>query len=326
MTAEQNERFLAERKSGIGGSDAHHLFDLPPYGCRRLLWYEKTGATPDYCHSETTEDLFERGHALEPLVADKYVRVTGRTLRVEERASRHPDHPELMVHVDRMIMPDADCPDPESEGVWECKTCNREVFHKIKRDGMQAGHILQLQHGIGIKRATWGAFSVLWPDAWQMLHFDMLRDADLVEQLRVAGTEFWQHVQSGFAPDPLPASDKRCSRCLYRTSCQGAALLEIAEGGDGPAVTDNGLVDITSEFLELREIRDEAKGLFEECSDRLKAQLGDRVAVDTTGARILYRPQTSMRLNQPAFKKAHPEIHKQFTQESISRPLRVFPT
>ena len=36
------------RRRGIGGSDWVDVLGIPPYGCARELWYEKTGTEPDY--------------------------------------------------------------------------------------------------------------------------------------------------------------------------------------------------------------------------------------------------------------------------------------
>src|SRR5262245_38151315 len=60
MTTASREKFLEQRKLGIGGSDVAHLFNEPPYGCSRRLWLEKRGIPPDYPESPT--DIMERGN------------------------------------------------------------------------------------------------------------------------------------------------------------------------------------------------------------------------------------------------------------------------
>ena len=70
MTTEEREQFLADRLSGIGGSDVADVLSLEPWGCARRLYYEKRQVPPDYA-DESKEALFERGHVLEPLVAAK---------------------------------------------------------------------------------------------------------------------------------------------------------------------------------------------------------------------------------------------------------------
>ena len=51
---------LEARREYIGGSDAHHILGLEPYGCERYLWYDKTRQAPDY--DTFNEDLLKRGN------------------------------------------------------------------------------------------------------------------------------------------------------------------------------------------------------------------------------------------------------------------------
>lgn len=310
--------FLAERGTGIGGSDVHHVFNLEPYGCSRLLWYQKRDVPPDYQRDDT---VFRRGHLLEALVADEYCEATGRSVSVQTAAARHKDHPELLVHIDRWTTrPPAELFD----GVLEIKTANREMFCKFKRDGLSQGYVLQLQHAMLVANATWGAFAVLWPDAWKLLHWDVEADAELQELIRSECVAWWARFKAGVEPDRLEARDRRCQRCVYRTSCQGAAMLEACgdEGGDVP--TDPALADLAAQFLEMRDIRDEAEGQLDELKALIDKALAGRPVLDTSGARIYLRPQTSMRWDTRTLEKKHPELVGEFKKPSVSRPLRVF--
>jgi putative phage-type endonuclease len=315
--------FLKERRSGVGGSDVHHVFSLEPWGCARRLWYEKRGVEPDYPRDEG--GVLRRGTLLEPLVAEEYARATGREVETVGRALHHKEHRELLVHVDRLIAPDADAPVPEEMGVLEIKTANREMFYKLKREGLPHAYILQLQHGMMVAGCQWGAFAVLWPDQWKLLHWDVAGDPMLQSAIRTRCLEFWQIVQDGTQPEQLPAKDKRCARCEYRTSCQGKALLEaVGDHEDGDVPFDGALTDLAAQYLELRDIRDEADEQLGAIKDALHAALDQRTAVDATGARIYYRPVTSMRWDTRALGKDRPELAEKYKKPSVSRPLRVF--
>lgn len=317
MTLEQEAIFQAERRTGIGGSDVHHVLSLEPYGCARLLWFQKRGYPPDY--DTNAQDFFDRGHALEPIVAEKYAAKTGRKLTVRQESIRHPEHPELLVHVDRLIQ--------HPPGVLEIKTANREIFFRAKREGLPQGYICQLQYAMYVTGCSMGAYAVLWPDGWKMLTFDVQADADLQSMIALECISFWERfVQGNEEPERLEAKDKRCARCQYRTSCQGKAMLEVAGQEEGDVAFDASLVDLVSEFIELRDIAAEADAMKEAAGEALKSALGERTAVETDGARIYFRPQTSMRFDTKGFEKKFPELALEWRKPSVSRPLRVFAT
>jgi predicted phage-related endonuclease len=54
----EHEHWLAERKKGIGGSDAASILS-EGYGCPRALFYDKAGVEPDYQHTPAELDLFD---------------------------------------------------------------------------------------------------------------------------------------------------------------------------------------------------------------------------------------------------------------------------
>ena len=66
-----------------------------------------------------SEDVFERGHALEPIILEKLHRETGRGVAPAPGLIRHPEHPELLAHIDGL---------DERGWVVEAKTMNREVW------------------------------------------------------------------------------------------------------------------------------------------------------------------------------------------------------
>lgn len=318
----------AERAGGIGGSDAHHLFTLEPWGCARRLWYEKSGAPMD--HPPTETNLQRRGIELEGLVAQEYASQTGRKIRVVGM-KRHPEHRELLVHVDRIITIGERGP-----GVLEIKTMGREEFWRVKREGMRPGYILQLQHAMLVTGAQWGSFAVFHPDSWSLLWWDMERDEEICLRIRDAALPFWARVENGPAPSDdvhdklrrLDPKDRRCATCPWRTTCQGQALLQAAVAAGEPneeVAVDMALAPLVEEYREAQGMVGEAEGLLFTVRARLEAALAGRIAVQTLGARVYFRPQTAWRWDVKALDRDHPELRDIYKRESVSRPLRVFP-
>lgn len=340
---EDLQQFLAERASGIGGSDVASLFSVG-YGCRRRLSYDKRQVPPDFPIWENGP--MELGKLLEPYVARKYEEITGR--RVEIRGVlRHPEHPELLVHVDRIVTA-LERTDP---GVMEIKAVGRGMFAKIKREGILDDYTLQLNHGMLVAGLKWGCFAVMNRDAGisrpeDLLRWDVERDDEICAQILEEGPLFWRNLhqdlhEEAFDEERLDPGDSRCQRCPWRLQCQGAALMESAS--DDEISEDESLRPLIDEYLERKALSDEAEDLLEEIKEVIRTAMGDRGAVLSAGAKIYFRPQTTMRWDDKELSAAYSratgtvdydgrfipaptgKIAERFKKGSVSRPLRIYP-
>jgi putative phage-type endonuclease len=333
--------FLAERKSGVGGSDIAAVFSLPPYGCARRLWYDKRDVPAD--NEQDVTGPMIRGTKLEAIIAEEYAEKTGRTLK-ENGLARHEKYPELIVHIDREI----DDPARPTTGVLECKTANRELFFRMKREGLLEGYILQIQHGMLVTGAAWGSFAVLWADGWQLLHWDVEADAALQQQIIDGCTNFWHLVQDGPAPDRLEIDDGRCRRCPYQHGCWGEEMERLVQFQGVGTVRDASLAGLVCEYQEASELVKQAEEYKAGVGEELKASMGDRVLVEVpiagfrTPAKVHFKPNLEwntaaleqarpdiaakfkVKWDLTALGKAHPELEKQFKRVGTTRPLRIY--
>lgn len=329
--------FLDERKSGLGGSDIASLFGIG-YGCRRRLWYDKSGIEPDYPQEETA--LMELGQILEPYFADKYQERTGRQVTRDSRVIRHFNHPELLVHLDGMLSYD---PAGRGAGVLEIKSVGRAVYFKVKREGLPEDYVLQLQHGMLVTESQWGSFAVGSRDSGDLMHWDAERDEQICSLILKEGPAFWQTIWNESAiPPRLSPDDRRCQKCAWRQTCQGEALLQIAQAAGDKAEIDESLRPLRSEYIERKALAEEAEGLLEETKEELKSKLGDRVVVRVGGSNIYYRPQTAMLWESKLLAERYDALRnwvkstasfpsdkdfppaETFKKPSVSRPLRVY--
>lgn len=336
--------FLTERKRGIGGSDIASLFNAG-YGCRLRLWRDKRDETPDFPRPDN--EAMELGRFLEPFFAKKYSDKTGRNVIVRPDPTIHPQYPELRVNVDRMI---DDPEDPGRDvGVLEIKSVGRDVFYKIKREGLPEDYILQLQHGMLVTESEWGSFAIGSRDSGELLQWDVPKDEVLAGLIITEGQAFWQEVQSGLMPDRLEPDDRRCQTCEYRRSCQGAALMET-EFRD-QRERDETLRPLLTEHLERVALADQAEELVNETKEELKTKIGGRTELEVAGHTIYFRPQTSLRGDFKALSedytrlrnwalsiaREHPELGPQdhtlqdeypvadrHRKPSDTRPLRIY--
>lgn len=271
--------WLAERRLGIGGSDIASVFNLG-YGCRRRLWYNKTGHAEDFPFDGNK--LTRLGTHLEPLIAWMYQEETGRILTsVESKACE--SVPELRPNVDRLV---SDSESLRGPGVVEIKALGRQSFYLAKRTGLAADYLLQLQAGIMSWGVAWGAFVFMNRDNGDLIYFDVDKSESLCSEIAIEVPKFWVLVDKGPAPDRLEPDDKRCQSCAWRTTCQGDVLVQIEPSSDFEP--DDSLRPLASEWIERRALRDEAKSLFEESDEELKACIGARSTIDTGAGKFTY--------------------------------------
>lgn len=330
-------RLVSEKATGIGGSDIGDVLNLEPWGCRRRLYYEKTGFPEDY--EEADNPLLERGLALEAVALDMYERKTNRpvgftvpglTTLSPTRLYRSPEDQRLLVHLDAVVYRE-----PKKKGrpkknqketaagVLEIKTVGAPMFFKIKRDGLPEAYIMQIQHAMLVTGLSWGSFGILWPDGWRMITFDVTAKKDLQEAAKSEAIKFLDEVKAGTIPDRLPATDKRCQRCPFRSSCQGALLLEAAKG-QYEHRDDDQLQTIINRYWEYKGLYDEADDLFESVKTDLKTILGDCSGVEVPGSRVYFKPIVSKRVDVNKLRALYPSQAKECEAESISRPLKVY--
>lgn len=304
----------SDRLHHIGGSDLGSVLNLPPYGCARRLWYEKRAVEPDY--AERFNGALVRGTKLEDLIAEEYTAQTGRVVRRRGvvKGTAHESG-----HMDRHIV----AFDERGPGVLECKTMGERVYRKAMKEGLPLSYQIQLQWYIGLSGWSWGSFAVLWPDGWQFQWFDVAFDPETFSMLRDEASKFWALVENGPAPEALPPSDKRCGRCPYRLSCQGMALIEGVDVSEAASIPE--LSPLLEEYVELRDIRDEAEEGMEAVKTKAAAIVGSAGTAETPGYRLVWKPVTSNRVDTNALKQKYPDVYKNVVKPSVSRPFKVYP-
>jgi putative phage-type endonuclease len=153
---------IADRKSGIGGSDSPIILNISPFKSRRQLWQEKLGLV------EPTEEspIMKRGHYMEDKVADMYEGITGLKTRKVLQRIIHPQHPFIFAHVDRVIEGDKRGP-----GILEIKCPGSMMTRKINREGMNDYYLVQAQHYLGVTGFKWAVLCVLDYDDWKIIPY-----------------------------------------------------------------------------------------------------------------------------------------------------------
>lgn len=305
----QEAAFQDERRSGIGGSDVGALYNLD-MGCRRRLFYDKTGQPVDFKKEETPE--MERGIIMEHVCRMIYEKRTGRKVKLMPLA-RHSDFLQMIVHVDG----ETEAPNKEGPGYAEFKVVNRFVMQKFLKSGVRDSYILQLQHGMVVKDYRWGSFGILCLDPWRFEWFDVDEDRELQTKLIFDEQQAWMEIKSGTVPDPLEKiTDSRCAKCAYRRTCRGQELSAAVPTDDkGEIVSRPDLSPLVQECVELGELKDQATELAEDARKALKTAIGEAYGLTVPGYRCLYPTSFPERWDGPALKQIESEAKRLLATE-----------
>lgn len=315
------EQLLKELATGIGASEAHHLFNLEPYGCARKLWYQKIGQKQDFPWDGNADT--RRGEALEDIVADRFAQETGYDLS-SGGFFRHPQFEMVICHPDRQMWHPL-----RGAALLQIKCPRVAGYQKFKREGPSEAWLLQVQQEMfaaGFPRVVLAVFSA---ECWELAYADIEADAQVQARITQEAERFWRRVENGPPPDRLPPTDKRCKTCPYRTTCQGEALLALKQADEGAAESlphDEALGPLVRDYLDAHALCEEAEEAKELAKFRLTQALGDRQAVESPGARIYYRVQERRTLDAAALKKEYPDLAAQYERRSVLRSLKVFET
>lgn len=306
------EQWLKERRKGIGGSDTPVIVlgNDHPFTTPRELWESKLGMSGG---EDKPTPAMRRGTVLEPVVADLYREATGRKLRRVNAVLQHPDHDWMLGNVDREIV--AARPD-DGPGVLEIKCPGLRTFSQCRREGIPDYYQLQMQHYLAVTGRKWGAFAVFSAERWDLLHFDVERDDELIDLIVERDAAFWELVKSGTPPE----------------SAEELTKVDIP-----PLQTDMELVRIESdawrnavdEYRMAKEILDEAKELESVAKERLQnlMELHGAAVAEGGGLRVYYREQAGrLSFDHKAFAKAHPDLDLApwFKQSKPTRPFRPY--
>lgn len=321
------EKWLAERRQGIGGSDMHHLMNEEPYGCARWLWYDKRGTEPDYDRDPDALKRMERGTKLEPLVAREYAE-RHRDVDVDLTCPMVGTNPWERVNPDRMLHTGR----TDEHGVLECKTANSRQFRSFERDGLPAAYVLQLQWAMYVTGADRGVFAVLNPESWDYLDFEVPRNEQLIETLRMAAANFWRlHVNGVSEPERLREDDKRCESCEFRRICRGTEAPMQYPREDlitVPPEEDDSLAQLVDDYREAVSNREAWSATVETVADSIREAMGIRQHVRVPSARAnvsFVQQKDTLTWDTAWLEKHHPElvpVAKTKVRKG-ARPLRI---
>lgn len=260
----KSKEWHAERRNGIGGSDANIIMGGDP-GRILALWKEKTGQTePEDLSGEFRVQL---GVFTEPFNADWFFHKTGLPViaRGEKRTSR--THSWMRATLDGEVpMPDG------STAIWEAKHINGRSSMKEALAKYQP----QLHHNMIVTGARKAFLSVIIGNDWDYEEVEF--NAEYAAALVKAEADFWECVCFNLPPseEPQIVAPPEASKVLDMSG-------------------NNEWADAAAEWLACKN----AAGLFDKAADRLKKMVASDVrSASGHGIKIARDKRRALRITQ----------------------------
>lgn len=224
------------RPWGIGGSDIGAILGVSPYRGPVDVWLDKV-QRDEGTQREKKQDAgalpMRLGSYLEPFVVREYEALTGNTTRQHAATLRHPEHPELFGHVDRLAT--QTCPTQGTvDVVLECKTCSAFRAHEwgpAWSDQVPPEYLTQCLWYLGLTQCSEAHLAVLLGNT-DLRVYRIQRDEGLQRHMFEAAHRFW--VEHVLAKVPPPARTRDEAEALHPTHEDG--LTREAEEATAEAI------------------------------------------------------------------------------------------
>lgn len=296
------EQWLAQRRTGIGGSDVAAILGLSRYATPLSVYQEKRGEI----EPQADNDAMRWGRYLEPVVRQAYADETGNEVRVIDQIVRHPIYEHMIANLDGFVIPEAG-----PRRVFEAKTARTaDGWGEPGSDQIPQPYLLQVQHYMAVTGFIVADVAVLIGGSDFRL-YEVPEDRELQEMLVGAEHDFWQRVQRGDPPEPVTVAD-----AVARWGRSSRADLVMADDAALAAVKQ--LHALKARRVEMDAEEDAARAI-------VMKTLGESDTLVDPAGRALCTWKASappMRFDAAALKAAHPELHAQFLKPG--EPSRRF--
>ncbi len=334
MNVFERAAWLAERRTGIGGSDIAALLGLSPYKTQVELWLDKTGRAPDI---EPDADQVERmhwGNVLEDVIARHAAALRGVKIQRINTVLRHPAYPAALANIDRAIVTEgsrARWDDSAGRVLGADRVLEVKTAHALAQQSADWGepgtdevpqhYWLQCQWYLAITGLPFADLAVLF-GGQKFCEYTIPADKGLQDDLLAQAQGWWQrHVVEDMPPDPTTEAD---ARALWRAHKAGAEK-----------IVD---VDVAQAVAELRQIKaqignENTEGTLEYRMQKLRdvicAAFGEAEVITHAGRKL-----ATWKANKPSHKtdwkalveflQPQPATLAQFTTETPgARVLRL---
>ena len=332
MTELNRAAWLAQRCTGIGGSDVAAILGLSKFKSPLDVYKDKIGETPD---GEQSQAAYW-GTKLEDIVAQEFQERTGlKVQRVNKQLSRE----EWMhANIDRAVVNHAisgtvriqvEAKQAETgrllttDAILECKTASSYIADQwgpSQEEEIVSGKVVsdhkipiyyetQVQWYLGVTGASVCYVAALLGGQDFRIYL-VQRDNEVITALQDQCSAFWfENVQKRIPPEPHTAEE----------------VQKLFAKDDGEMIEATN--DVAADIGELRNLTEQVKMLEAEqkiVKDRICAALGEKTGFLIAGEKACtFKAQKSTRFDTTRFKKEQPETYATYVKSSEIRVFRL---
>lgn len=332
MTELNRAEWLAQRRTGIGGSDVAAVLGLSKYRSPLDVYKDKIGETLD---SEQSQAAYW-GTKLEDIVAKEFQERTGlKVQRVNRQLSREGW---MHANIDRAVVNHAISGTVRIQGeakqaetgrllttdaILECKTASSYIADQwgpSQEEEIVSGKVVsdhkipiyyetQVQWYLGVTGAS-VCFVAALLGGQDFRIYLVHRDNEVITALQDQCRAFWfEHVQKQVPPDPHTAEE----------------VQKLFAKDDGEMIEATN--EVATDIGELRNLTEQVKALEAEqkiVKDRICAALGEKTGFLIAGEKACtFKAQKSTRFDTTRFKKEQPETYAEYVKSSEIRVFRL---
>lgn len=245
MNAPDRAAWLAQRRTGIGGSDIAAILGLSPYKTQVELWLDKTGRAIE---AEPDADAAERmhwGNMLEDVVAREYA--ARREVRIQRINTmlRHPNYRAAIANLDRAVVVEGSRARWDefagavrgAQSVLEVKTAHALAaqspdWGEAGTDEVPMHYWTQVQWYLGVSGLPFGELAVLF-GGQQMRIYRIEAHADTHRDMLERAQSWWdRHVDGDLPPEPTTEDDARALWTKAKPGAEVSVSPEVAQAVD----------------------------------------------------------------------------------------------
>lgn len=184
------EKFHANRLTGLGGSDAAPAMGLSDYRTALDVYLEKKGQLQRFEDTNATR----WGRLIEPVLRQQYAERTGHVVTQPREMLRHPKYSFVVGHPDGLVL--------DAGRGWEGKTARTDRgWGEQGTDQVPQAYLIQVQHYMVLTALPVFDVDVL-IGGQDERHYEVPADRELQEMIVDAEHDLWQRIQRGEPPTP----------------------------------------------------------------------------------------------------------------------------
>lgn len=290
--------WLAERKKGIGGSDASAIIGLNPWETSYTVYLDKLGLLPEKEESEA----MRQGRDFEDYVAKRFSEYTGKKVQKCNYMIHNPAYPWALADIDRRVV-------GENAGL-ECKTTSTLNLKQFRGVEFPEKYYVQCVHYMAVTGADrWYLAVLVFGKEFHV--YTLERDDAEIEALMASEEAFWEKVRYQTPPD------------ISGQEADSKAVNGIYPDSNEEEIELYGLEELFGQLKSAEEYLRNAQQWKDRIVNGIKESMKNAGSGRCGNYRCTWKTQERRTVDLNALMEAHPDIPiDQYMKVSKSRPFR----